>query len=175
MYAYPVVLTPDDNGATMVTFLDFPEAATFGDDDEEALLRAVDALETAIIGRMSDREDIPAPSRPKGKQFLAALSTLSSAKVALYQAMRDAGVRKAELARRLHCDFSQVARLLDLRHASRLDQIDAALAALDKRLEVGLGDAIHGYVRPTRHRAPKARTKHSPAKKQSGVRSRARA
>ena len=173
MYAYPVVLTPDDNGTTMVTFPDFPEAVSFGDDDEEALLRAADALETAIIGRMSDREDIPAPSRRKGNQYLVALSTLSSAKVALYQAMRDAGVRKAELARRLHCDFSQVARLLDLRHASRLDQIDAALAALDKRLEIGLGDAIQGLSRPTRFRAPKTRSK--PAQAKNSPRGRVRA
>ncbi len=140
MYSYPVTLTPDED-TIMATFLDMPEGATFGDDEAEALMRAVDALETGIIGRMSDGEDVPKPSRPAKGQPTVTLPTLSAAKVALYQTMRAQGVRKAELARRLHCDFSQVSRLLDLRHHSRLDQIDAALAALGKRLEIKLGDA----------------------------------
>jgi antitoxin HicB len=35
----------------------------------------------------------------------------------------------------------QIDRLLDLNHASRLDQIEAALAALGKRLTLDLADA----------------------------------
>jgi antitoxin HicB len=139
--AYPVVLAADDNETVLVGFPDFPEAATFGDDADEALLRAVDALETAIMGRMSDREDIPYPTRPRGVRRFVALPTLSSAKIALYRTMREQGVRKAELARRMHCDFRQVDRLLDLRHHSRLDQLDAAFAALGKRLTIDLLDA----------------------------------
>ncbi len=52
-----------------------------------------------------------------------------------------AGVTKAELARRLGWHGPQVDRLLDLNHASRLDQIEAALAALGKRLQVTVRDA----------------------------------
>ncbi|MCC2665482.1 MAG: type toxin-antitoxin system HicB family antitoxin [Geminicoccaceae bacterium] len=46
MLAYPVVLEPDDNGTLLVTFPDVPEAVTFGEDEGDALKRAVDALET---------------------------------------------------------------------------------------------------------------------------------
>ena len=47
MFDYPVILTQD--GATvLVTFPDVPEAITFGADEDEALLQAVDALETAL-------------------------------------------------------------------------------------------------------------------------------
>lgn len=141
MYTYPVVLEPDDNDTVMVTFPDVPGAITFGDDEDEALMRAVDALETVFIACMSDRQDIPKPSRPRRGQHFVSLPPLSAAKVALYQSMREQGVRKADLARRLHCDFRQVDRLLDLRHRSRLDQIDAALAALGKRLEIRLKGA----------------------------------
>jgi antitoxin HicB len=35
----------------------------------------------------------------------------------------------------------QVDRLLDLKHASRLDQLGAAFAALNKRLSVSVQDA----------------------------------
>jgi len=65
MNPYSIRLKRDDNGTVLVSFPDFPEAQTFGDDEADAMARAVDALETAIIGRMSDRERIPHPSRPK--------------------------------------------------------------------------------------------------------------
>jgi antitoxin HicB len=52
--------------------------------------------------------------------------------------MRDAGVRKSELARRLGWHMPQVDRLLDPDHASRLSQVEAALAALDHRLAVAV-------------------------------------
>jgi len=124
MNPYPLRLTRDDNGTVLVTFPDFPEAQTFGDDETEALARAVDALESAIIGRMSDRERIPVPSRPKRGQRAVALPALAAAKVALYEAMRRQRITKAELGRRLHWHMPQVDRLLDLRHASRLDQLE---------------------------------------------------
>ena len=141
MYSYPVVLEPDDNDTVMVSFPDVPGAVSFGDDEDEALMRAVDALETMFIAYIGDRRDIPVPSRPRKRQRTVTLPPLAAAKVALYQTMREQGVRKAELARRLCCDFRQVDRLLDLRHRSRLDRIDAALSALGKRLEIGLRDA----------------------------------
>jgi antitoxin HicB len=63
-------------------------------------------------------------------------SALESAKLGVYQAMTEQGVRKAELARRLGWHMPQVDRLLDLRHASRLDQIEAAARALGRVVEV---------------------------------------
>ena len=65
--------------------------------------------------------------------------------------MRAQRVGKAELGRRLNCHLPQIDRLLDLGHDSRLDQLEAALAALGKRLTtVGIeeaGGAI-AYVLP---------------------------
>jgi antitoxin HicB len=55
--------------------------------------------------------------------------------------MRAARVGKAELARRLNRHLPQVDRLLDLRHASRLDQLEAAFRALGKRLSVQIHEA----------------------------------
>jgi antitoxin HicB len=55
--------------------------------------------------------------------------------------MRDKSVRKADLARRLHARQTTVDRLLDIRHASRLDQLDEALAVLGKRLDIRVRNA----------------------------------
>lgn len=133
MLSYPVRLTPDDNDSVLVSAPDFPELTTFGEDEEDALWHAVDALEEAIAARMQTREDVPEPSRGRRR---VALPTQTALKVLLYQAMRRKRVRKAELARRLHWHAPQVDRLLDLRHASRLDQIDAAANALGLDLDI---------------------------------------
>jgi antitoxin HicB len=140
MLAYPVDLERDSNGTLLATFPDFAEAATFGEDESDALLRAVDALETVLATRIDVREDVPLPSPAAGRPC-AVLRALSAAKVLLYRAMREGGVRKADLAWRLGWHGPQIDRLLDLNHASRLDQIEAALAAVGKRLTVDLADA----------------------------------
>jgi antitoxin HicB len=46
--------------------------------------------------------------------------------------MRAAGVSKAKLARRIGISPQRAQRLFGIHHASRLDQIDAALAALGR-------------------------------------------
>jgi antitoxin HicB len=117
----------------LVTSPDFPELTTFGDDREEAIARAVHALEEAIAARIHDRKDIPSPSR--GKTF-ALLPTLTSVKVMLYQGMREQGIGKAELARRLGWHLPQVDRVMDVQHRSRLDQMEAALGAIGRQLQV---------------------------------------
>ena len=43
MFDYPVTLKQDGD-AVLVTFVDVPEAITFGADEQEALLQAIDAL-----------------------------------------------------------------------------------------------------------------------------------
>ena len=132
MLTYPIALE-DDDGTVLATSPDFPELTTFGDDREEAVARAVHALEEAIAARIHDRKDIPTPS--PGETY-ALLPTLTSVKVMLYQGMREQGVGKAELARRLGWHMPQVDRVLDVQHRSRLDQMDAALGAIGRRLHV---------------------------------------
>ena len=132
MLAYPIVLE-DDEGTLLATSLDFPELTTFGTDMEDALARAVDALEEAIAARIHAGRDIPPPS--SGRQ-VAVLPTLTAIKVMLYQEMREQGVGKAELARRLGWHLPQVDRILDIHHNSRMDQVDAAMGAMGRHLEV---------------------------------------
>lgn len=62
-------------------------------------------------------------------------------KVALYRAMLAAGLRKSDLGRRLGWKPAQVDRLFNLRHASRVDQIEEAFRVLGKSLEIEVRDA----------------------------------
>lgn len=135
MFDYPVTLTPDD-GTVLVQFPDVPEAITFGADEDEALLQAVDALETALSFYVDARKPLPPVSQPVAGQKTVRPSALECAKLGVYKAMTEQGIRKAELARRLGWHIPQVDRLFDLRHSSRLDQIEAAARVLGKRIEI---------------------------------------
>ena len=133
-FDYPVELTRDGDN-WLVTFPDIPEAITFGEDEDEALLQAKDALETALAMYVDSRRPLPVPSPANGRPTVRP-DALESAKLGIYAAMQEQGLRKADLARRLHWHMPQVDRLLDLNHASRLSQIEQAAASLGKRVEI---------------------------------------
>jgi antitoxin HicB len=134
---YPIELAPDDNGTLLVTSPDFPELTTFGEDEISCVLNAADALEEAIAARIARREEVPSPSPAEGRPTVR-LATRTRLKIRLYQSMRDKGVSKAELARRMTVHPPQVDRLLDLNHHSDIDQIDAAFKALGERLGISV-------------------------------------
>ncbi len=142
MLQYAAILERDTNGTVRVEFPDVPEAHTFGDDEGEALLHAVDALETALGMYIDDRREIPRPSAVRHGMRLITLPALTEMKIQLYNTMRTAGVGKAELARRLNCHLPQIDRLLDLTHSSRMEQLEAAFRALNKQLDVRVTEAV---------------------------------
>ena len=135
MFDYPVTLTPD-GGTVLVTFADVPEAITFGTDEDEALLQAIDALETGLSFYVDARKPLPTVSVAALGQKTVRPSALECAKLGVYQAMTEKGIKKAELARRLGWHMPQVDRLFDLRHASKFDQIEAAANVLGKHIQV---------------------------------------
>ena len=108
---------------------DLPGCRTYGDSEAEALTRVVDAALTMVAALVKDREDIPTPSAADGRPTVR-LPLLCELKVRLYQAMRTQKVSQTELARRLGRTQKEVWRLLDVGHASKLDQLEAAFAAL---------------------------------------------
>ncbi|HZU90023.1 MAG TPA: type II toxin-antitoxin system HicB family antitoxin [Stellaceae bacterium] len=132
--AYPVDLEQEEDGGYVVILPDIP-GATQGDTFDEALAQAEDMLEEAVLGMMAHNEEVPFPSPARGRPTVS-LPALTAAKLEAYRAMRAAGLNKSQLAARLGWQPSQVTRLFDGRHLSRLDQIEAALAALGRRLVV---------------------------------------
>jgi len=133
--AWPIDLIPAEEGGLIVNFPDLPNGWSQGETRGEALAQAEDLLDEMILGKMAHNEDVPRPSSRKGRPVVA-LPALTAAKFEAYRAMRAAGLNKRQLAERLGWQPSQVTRLFDGRHASRLDQIEAALNALGRRLVV---------------------------------------
>lgn len=135
-FAYPVVLKAAKEGGFDVCFPDIPEALTQGEDEAEALAHAQGALETALELYVSAGQALPVPSKPKRGQRVVEPSAIGGMKFAIYAAMIEGKVRKTDLARRLGWHLMQVDRLLDLQHASRITQLEAALNALGRTLSV---------------------------------------
>lgn len=134
-YAYPYELLPQPEGGFTVTFSDVPEAITQGETEKEAAAMAEDALVTALSFYTDRAEPLPRPSPPHGRP-LAYLPALIAAKLALHDAMLAAGVSNVALARQLGADEKAVRRLRDPLHQSRINQVDAALRALGKRIGI---------------------------------------
>jgi antitoxin HicB len=136
---YSIVLTPDDNGTLLVTCPDLPEVTTFGEDEEDARVRGLDAIEEALAARIAHREEIPVSSAAHGRPVVS-LPPLTAAKVELYQATREKGISKAALGRALGLHGPQVDRLLNVRHSSKIEQIDRAFRTMGKHLEITVHD-----------------------------------
>lgn len=140
MYEYPVIVTDDGDPDTgyWVVCPDIPEMNSLGDTPEEALREAEDGLISALSIYVDQRRAIPLPSQCKQGQHLVHLPALVVAKVALWNTMQEQGLRKADLARRLGVKPPQVDRLVDFLHSSKIEQVEAALAALGKRITVSV-------------------------------------
>jgi antitoxin HicB len=138
-FVYPARFECGDGpGVVVVTFRDIPEAITQGSGEADALWQAGDCLEEAIAGRIADGRPIPKASRTGRGERTIPLAAPMAAKAALYLAMEEAGMSKAQLARKLGCDEREVRRMLDPRHATKLPRIQKALELLGKRLVVGV-------------------------------------
>lgn len=141
-FIYPANLIPDKKeGGFVVKFVDLPEAITQGDNVQDALLEAADCLEEAIANRIAMDNPIPSPAKAKSGQYTVPLHSQMAAKAALYLAIREIGISKVELARKLGCDEKEVRRLLDPHHSSKIPRIEAALSVVGKQLVVGIQTA----------------------------------
>jgi antitoxin HicB len=137
---YPATITHDTDGWSVI-FPDIPEAITCGTTFEEARKNAADALESALDFYFDDRRAVPLPSKAKRHQQLVELPASVAAKVLLLNELVAQGIRPADLARRLKLPKSEMTRILDPHHATKIDTIAAAMAALGKRLELSVAAA----------------------------------
>jgi antitoxin HicB len=95
-----------------------------------------------IAHYIDHNQPLPRPRMRRGRRYRAVrLPALLAVKAELYSAFRQAGITKAELARRLGIPRMNVDRLFDPKHRSRLDQIESALLAVSKRLTISVEDA----------------------------------
>lgn len=135
---YPAHFDPAPEGGFVVTFRDIPEAITQGETLDEAMEMAEDVLVSAMDFYFDDRRAVPPPSAAKKGERLVELPPSVSAKVLLLNELVSAGISNVELARRMGTRPQEVQRIVDLGHATKIDTIAAALAAVGKRLDVSV-------------------------------------
>lgn len=63
-YIYPAIFDPNENGGYTVTFPDLPGCVTEGDDLDDALRMAAEAMALHLYGMERDGDAIPEPSKP---------------------------------------------------------------------------------------------------------------
>jgi len=140
-FQYPILLTPAVEGGYVVTCRYLPQLVTQGEDEQDALAQAADAMDEVFAAYMMNGMEFPEPGRTRRLEHLVSPPAETMAKAALYVAMREAGINKVQLAKQLGVDEKEVRRLLDPHYGSKLPRIAEAIQLLGKRLVIGLEPA----------------------------------
>jgi len=94
MFCYPATLERDpETGMVVVGFPDIPYCHSVGEDEDEALLNAEDALITAFESCEDRREPIPTPSPSEAGQAVVVLPVLMAQSPAI---QRHARIRQTQ-------------------------------------------------------------------------------
>jgi antitoxin HicB len=140
--AYPASFVPEEEVKGFhVRFPDLPEALTCGDDLADTFVQAADCLAEAIAGRIARGNEIPEPSKATRGQHLISVPLAIAPKLALYLALRQQRMTNTELAKRLGVSETVIRRMLNPKHDTKPEKIQAALLALGKRVVVRFEDA----------------------------------
>jgi antitoxin HicB len=140
-FVFYAVFEPGDRSGVVVSFPDVPEAITQGESVADARAMAEEALGLALLTYPA--RGLPLPkAKARGQDLVAvAVAPDVAAKLAVLEAFNEAGISKAELARRLGKDEKEVRRILDPRHPTKLPALTETLRTLGKRLVVAVEKA----------------------------------
>jgi hypothetical protein len=136
-FTYPYELQPDGDDFLIIV-PNFPEILSNvrADEVESGAARnvALDAVKHAMQARIDFSDEIPAPPKNVGKcdpLTLIAVPPLTSLKIMLYLELKRSGKTKSAFAKEIGITPTDAARLLDLFHDSRSDQIMQAFGGLN--------------------------------------------
>ena len=136
MYDYAIRFEEDSAPGLAILCRDLPELNIYGEDRKSAISEALDAIETTLSIYVDQRRVIPVASAPEAGEHVVRLPAVTVVKIALWNAMMERDMRKADLCRLLGMHQSQGDRLVDFLHTSKIEQLEAALNAFDLRLSV---------------------------------------
>jgi antitoxin HicB len=136
-YDYAFKFTKEDSG-WVITCRDLPEAISQADANEDRIDIAAGCLQAALESRIRDNESLPVASKPRRGEAVVSAPAATAAKAVLYDAMREAGISKSELALKLGVDEKEVRRMLDAGHGTKLPRIAEAVEALGRHLHIAL-------------------------------------
>ena len=137
MYNYAIRVEQDGSipGLT-VSCRDLPELNSYGRDKEHSISETLDAIDSALSIYVDQRRVIPEASDPKAGEHIIYLPATTVAKIALWNSLMERRMRRVDLCELLGIHKAQAYRLVDFLHNSRLKQLETALAAFGKRVEV---------------------------------------
>jgi antitoxin HicB len=142
---YAVTFVEEGRRNVRVQCAALPELDARGATKQEAFVKAHACLDRVVAERVRRSQDVPPFDRPgRGHTFVVTLKAIHILKVQLNQTLRERGLTRAELSRRLGWHRNQVDRLFDFDHASRLDQIEEAACELGLRLDTCLVGNVEG-------------------------------
>ena len=134
-----MTLVNDPDGGVLATFADVPEAITYGDDREDAMRSAQEALAVALFGYLKEGRPIPVSKRKSG--MLLAPQTTDVLKIAVVEAWLELGLTKSDFARALGVDEKEARRILDPDAATKANRLEEALSVLGRQVHIAVDAA----------------------------------
>jgi antitoxin HicB len=134
-YVYPARLKTYQ-GTVIVSFRDLPEAITEGRDRADALVQATDCLDAALLFRLKEGGSIPQPSHGQRGEVAIPASPAVAAKAAFIRAFERADMTRVELAARVGVGETEVRRMLDPDHGTKIDRLSDGMRALGRTLVI---------------------------------------
>ena len=133
-----------DGDGFVVRFPAIPQIVTGGAAFEEAFKNAHDALEVALLTLASDNVELPADiASAKGDSAAHIIHVSASvvAKLEFIAAFRQSGLTRVALAERLGKAETEVRRMLNPYHGTKLGMLETAIGALGKRFVLKVEEA----------------------------------
>ncbi len=119
-----------EDGTEIIKCRDLPEILSWPSEGDSFENWARYAVEDCLAFRMKDGTVIPEASEAKTGEFVVRLPLSVAAKVMLHNAMVKTNVSRSELAKQMGLKLPEVTRLLNLKHATKIDSIADAVHAL---------------------------------------------
>jgi antitoxin HicB len=135
-YVHRALLRNDPDGGVLATFADVPEAISHGEDREDAVRSAQEALAVALFGYLREGRKIPRAKRKSGVQIAPPATDIL--KIAVIEAWMDSGLTKSEFARMLAVDEKEARRILDPDAATKADRLEEALSVLGRKVHIAV-------------------------------------
>ena len=142
-YAYPCNIILDEEGLRetgregyVVNFPDVYGANTGGDTWDEAVEMAEDCLGVALSFYFDEDEDIPTPSLLTEGQVMVPVPPLVAAKLTINSAIREKGITKQALGKKLGLEEDAARKLLHPNYRTHFTQVERALRAVGRSLIV---------------------------------------
>jgi antitoxin HicB len=135
--SYPAVvdLAKRPNEETL-TFRDLLTKPVYANSRENLLGAAREALLDALQDMIAKRVSVPLPSEPQGDEVLVTVPASAALTILLSNTMLDKRIAPTELARLINISRQEAHRMLNLRHPTKLDRVQDALAAVGVELEI---------------------------------------